>query len=145
MENFSDAHPPLDNHEAFVEADRCYFCYDAPCIQHVQHRLTFLNSFVKSPQAIWLGQQNDFRPEYSGWYALAFVPQRRFANKSVFGEVAEGKPVKIGLLQRHATDNAMSHNQFYERAASTGKKIAIVGAGPAGLPAPTVCRLMDMM
>ena len=32
-ENFADAHPPLDNHEALVEADRCYFCYDAPCIR----------------------------------------------------------------------------------------------------------------
>ena len=31
--NFSDLHPPLDRHEAFVEADRCYFCYDAPCVQ----------------------------------------------------------------------------------------------------------------
>ena len=31
--NFSDLHPPLDKHQAFVEADRCYFCYDAPCVQ----------------------------------------------------------------------------------------------------------------
>ena len=28
---FDDLHPPLGRHEAFVEADRCYFCYDAPC------------------------------------------------------------------------------------------------------------------
>ena len=32
-ENFCDVHPPLDPHEAQVAADRCYFCYDAPCIQ----------------------------------------------------------------------------------------------------------------
>ena len=31
IENFSDLHPPLGRHEAFVEADRCYFCFDAPC------------------------------------------------------------------------------------------------------------------
>ena len=31
-ENFSDLHPPLDAHEAAVAADRCYFCYDAPCM-----------------------------------------------------------------------------------------------------------------
>ena len=30
--NFSDLHPPYDGHEAAVAADRCYFCYDAPCI-----------------------------------------------------------------------------------------------------------------
>src|SRR5690606_4992153 len=31
-DNFSDIHPPLTPHEALVEADRCYFCYDAPCM-----------------------------------------------------------------------------------------------------------------
>ncbi|TIT25388.1 MAG: dihydropyrimidine dehydrogenase, partial [Mesorhizobium sp.] len=31
-DNFSDLHPPLDHHEALVESDRCYFCYDAPCM-----------------------------------------------------------------------------------------------------------------
>ena len=31
-ENFDDLHPPLDHHEALVESDRCYFCYDAPCM-----------------------------------------------------------------------------------------------------------------
>ena len=30
-ENFTDIHPPLTAHQAEVEADRCYFCYDAPC------------------------------------------------------------------------------------------------------------------
>src|SRR5690606_33289268 len=49
-------------------------------------------------------------------------------------EVAEGKPVQIGRLQRYATDTAMAqHKQFYDRAAPTGKRIAVVGAGPAGL------------
>jgi glutamate synthase (NADPH/NADH) small chain len=51
-------------------------------------------------------------------------------------EVAEGKPVQIGRLQRYATDIAMAEDkQFYKRAASTDKKIAVVGAGPAGLAA----------
>src|SRR5690606_7304318 len=51
-------------------------------------------------------------------------------------ETAEGKPVKIGRLQRYATDVAMAqHKQFYPRAASTGKRVAVVGAGPAGLAA----------
>jgi glutamate synthase (NADPH/NADH) small chain len=49
-------------------------------------------------------------------------------------EAAEGKPVKIGMLQRYATDVAMNQGvQFFERAAPSGKRVAIVGAGPAGL------------
>src|SRR5690606_28554429 len=49
---------------------------------------------------------------------------------------AEGKPVQIGRLQRYATDIAMAADrQFYERAAPTGKRVAVVGAGPAGLAA----------
>jgi dihydropyrimidine dehydrogenase (NAD+) subunit PreT len=49
--------------------------------------------------------------------------------------VAEGKPVKIGLLQRYATDTFMEREQPHQftRAAPTGKKIAVIGAGPAGL------------
>jgi dihydropyrimidine dehydrogenase (NAD+) subunit PreT len=51
---------------------------------------------------------------------------------------AEGKPVQIGRLQRYATDVAMAAGkQFYKRAAPTGKKVAVVGAGPAGLAART--------
>jgi glutamate synthase (NADPH/NADH) small chain len=47
---------------------------------------------------------------------------------------AEGKPVKIGHLQRYATDAAMRENaQFFTRGAPTGRRIAVVGAGPAGL------------
>jgi glutamate synthase (NADPH/NADH) small chain len=49
-------------------------------------------------------------------------------------ETAEGKPVQIGLLQRYATDTAMAAGrQFYERAKPTGKHVAVIGAGPAGL------------
>src|SRR5690606_3943974 len=49
-------------------------------------------------------------------------------------EIAEGKPVKIGQLQRYATDIAMAEDvQFFTRAPATGKKVAVVGAGPAGL------------
>ncbi|TGT23191.1 FAD-dependent oxidoreductase, partial [Mesorhizobium sp. M4B.F.Ca.ET.169.01.1.1] len=50
--------------------------------------------------------------------------------------MAEGKPVQIGRLQRYATDVAMSEGkQFYKRTEATGKSIAVVGAGPAGLAA----------
>ena len=48
---------------------------------------------------------------------------------------SEDKPVEIGLLQRHATDHLMAHPgaPLFTRAAATGKRVAVVGAGPAGL------------
>ena len=50
-QNFSDLHPALDGHEALVAADRCYFCYDAPCITACPPILIFPYSFAKSPLA----------------------------------------------------------------------------------------------
>jgi glutamate synthase (NADPH/NADH) small chain len=48
--------------------------------------------------------------------------------------MAEGKPVEIGRLQRYATDAGMARNAHpYSRAPSTGRRVAVVGAGPAGL------------
>ena len=135
VENFSDAHPPLDNHEAFVEADRCYFCYDAPCIQACPTSID-IPKFIRqiSTGNLAGSAKTIFDQNILGGMCARVCPTETLCEQVCVREVAEGKPVKIGLLQRHATDNAMSHNQqFYERAASTGKKIAIVGAGPAGL------------
>jgi glutamate synthase (NADPH/NADH) small chain len=61
-------------------------------------------------------------------------PTETLCEEACVREAAEGKPVKIGLLQRYATDRAMAEGkQFFKRAAPTGKKIAVVGGGPAGL------------
>ena len=63
-------------------------------------------------------------------------PTETLCEEACVREHAEGKPVQIGRLQRYATDAAMAANrQFYDRAAPTGKRIAVVGAGPAGLAA----------
>ena len=135
VENFADAHPPLDNHEALVEADRCYFCYDAPCIQACPTSID-IPKFIRqiSTGNLAGSAKTIFDQNILGGMCARVCPTETLCEQVCVREVAEGKPVKIGLLQRHATDNAMSHNQqFYERAASTGKKIAIVGAGPAGL------------
>jgi glutamate synthase (NADPH/NADH) small chain len=56
----------------------------------------------------------------------------------------EGSPVAIGRLQRHAVDALLesARPQLFTRAAPTGKKVAVVGAGPAGLAcAHTLARL----
>jgi glutamate synthase (NADPH/NADH) small chain len=69
-----------------------------------------------------------------GGMCARVCPTETLCEEACVRETAEGKPVQIGRLQRYATDAAMAAGrQFYERAAPTGKRIAVVGAGPAGL------------
>jgi glutamate synthase (NADPH/NADH) small chain len=71
-----------------------------------------------------------------GGMCARVCPTETLCEEVCVRETAEGKPVQIGRLQRYATDTAMAEGkQFYKRAASTGRKIAVVGAGPAGLAA----------
>jgi glutamate synthase (NADPH/NADH) small chain len=69
-----------------------------------------------------------------GGMCARVCPTETLCEEVCVREIAEGKPVKIGQLQRYATDIAMAENaQFFARAPATGKKVAVVGAGPAGL------------
>lgn len=134
-ENFSDHEPPLDGHEARVAADRCYFCHDAPCITACPTAIDiplFIRQIATgTPEAaattIWT--QNIL-----GGMCARVCPTETLCEEACVREAAEGKPVEIGRLQRFATDTAMAKDQHpFTRAASTGKRVAVVGAGPAGL------------
>lgn len=135
QENFSDLHPPLDRHEAAVEADRCYFCHDAPCMTACPTSIDIPMFIRQISTGNPLGSAKTiFDQNILGGMCARVCPTETLCEEVCVRETAEGKPVKIGLLQRYATDTAMdAGKQFYERAAATGKKIAVVGAGPAGL------------
>jgi glutamate synthase (NADPH/NADH) small chain len=135
--NFTDLHPPLERHEAFVEAGRCYFCFDAPC-QTACPTSIDIPLFIRE-----IGGDNPlgaaetiFSQNILGGMCARVCPTEQLCEEACVRETAEGKPVRIGLLQRYATDIAMAEEaQFFERAAPTGKRVAVVGAGPAGLAA----------
>ena len=133
--NFSDLHPPLERHEAFVEADRCYFCYDAPCIAAcptgIDIPLFIREILTDNPvgAARTIFQQNIF-----GGMCARVCPTETLCEEVCVREVAEGKPVKIGELQRYATDAVIESGKHpFVRAPLTGKRVAVVGGGPAGL------------
>jgi glutamate synthase (NADPH/NADH) small chain len=134
-ENFADLHPPFTRHEALVEADRCYFCYDAPCMNACPTSID-IPLFIRE-----IGTDNPlgaaqtiFEQNILGGMCARVCPTEQLCEEACVREAAEGKPVKIGLLQRYATDIAMREDrQFFARGAETGKHVAIVGAGPAGL------------
>jgi glutamate synthase (NADPH/NADH) small chain len=136
-ENFSDLHPPLDHHEALVESDRCYFCYDAPCMNACPTAIDIPLFIREIATGNPLGSAKTiFDQNILGGMCARVCPTETLCEEACVRETAEGKPVQIGRLQRYATDVAMSENkQFYKRADKTGKRIAVVGAGPAGLAA----------
>ncbi len=138
--NFADKEPPFDRHEAHVAADRCYFCYDAPCITacptSIDIPLFIRQIATGTPEAaaktIW--DQNIL-----GGMCARVCPTEQLCEEACVREAAEGKPVEIGRLQRYATDTLMAEGVHpYTRAAPTGRRVAVVGAGPrAGLrPSP---------
>ncbi|MCT8996826.1 NAD(P)-dependent oxidoreductase [Chelativorans intermedius] len=133
--NFADLHPPLDAHEARVEADRCYFCYDAPCMHACPTSIDIPMFIRQIATGDPLGSAKTiFDQNILGGMCARVCPTETLCEEACVREEAEGKPVQIGRLQRYATDAAMAAGrQFYERAAPTGRRVAVVGAGPAGL------------
>lgn len=136
-DNFSDLHPPLDHHEALVESDRCYFCYDAPCMNACPTSIDIPLFIRQISTGNPIGSAKTiFDQNILGGMCARVCPTETLCEEVCVREVAEGKPVQIGRLQRYATDVAMAENkQFYPRPTPTGKTIAVVGAGPAGLAA----------
>ena len=139
-ENFGDAKRPLNAHEALVEADRCYFCYDAPCMNACPTRID-IPQFIRPIQT---GDREGsaetiLEANIMGGMCARVCPTETLCEEVCVREAAEGKPVKIGLLQRYATDavigtpgNEGAPHPF-TRAPSTGRRVAVIGAGPAGL------------
>ncbi|MGR3637522.1 MAG: NAD(P)-dependent oxidoreductase [Shimia sp.] len=136
-ENFGDLHPRLDDHEALVAADRCYFCHDAPCMTacptDIDIPLFIRQISTGTPEA---AAKTIFSQNILGGMCARVCPTETLCEEVCVREVAEGKPVEIGRLQRFATDVLVETGEHpFERAEATGKKIAVVGAGPAGLSA----------
>lgn len=134
-ENFSDVHPPLDRKAALVEASRCYFCYDAPCIEACPTGIDIPSFIRKIGTDNVRGAAQDILDENILGGACARVcPTEVLCQQACVRNAQEAKPVQIGLLQRYATDAVMAADVHpFTRQAPSGKKVAVVGAGPAGL------------
>lgn len=135
--NFSDVLPPLDDHEARVAADRCYFCYDAPCVTACPTAID-IPLFIRqiqtgTPDA---AAMTIFHQNILGGMCARVCPTENLCEGACVRMDAEGQPVQIGALQRYATDGLMAQGEHpFKRGPATGKRIAVVGAGPAGLAA----------
>lgn len=134
-ENFSDIHPSLTNHQAAVESDRCYFCFDAPCVHACPTGIDIPSFIHKIRTGNTVGSAKDILDaNIFGAMCARVCPVETLCEQACVRNVGEEKPVKIGALQRYATDHVLEKDmQLFKRQAPTGWNVAIVGGGPAGL------------
>jgi glutamate synthase (NADPH/NADH) small chain len=126
--------PPLSAHEALVEANRCLFCYDAPCTHACPTHID-IPKFIKkiSTENLTGSARTILESNLLGATCARVCPVQELCEGAcVLG--AEHKPISIGRLQRYAMDDFYARKaKPFTPAAATGKKVAVIGAGPAGV------------
>ncbi len=133
--NFCEMHSPLEPNGARVEAERCYFCFDAPCIEACPTEID-IPGFIRM-----IGNHNPvgaagliLQENIMGGTCARACPVETLCEHACVRNQPDDRPVSIGLLQRYAVDQALDQQtSFFSRGAPSGKSVAVVGAGPAGL------------
>ncbi|GAA4492505.1 NAD(P)-dependent oxidoreductase [Pseudaeromonas paramecii] len=135
-QNFADSHPPLTASQALIEADRCYDCFNAPCTQACP-------AGIEVPRFIQRIAQKNIRGAAEvileanelGGICARVCPTEQLCEQACVRTAQQSKPVEIGQLQRYATDTYFADPgaPLFTRGPSSGKTVAVVGAGPAGL------------
>ncbi len=134
--NFQDIHPPFENYTAAaVEANRCIFCYDAPCMKMCPTSID-VPKFIKqiSTENIKGSAYTIFSSNIMGGGCSKVCPVEKLCEGACVYNLLEEEPIQIARLQRYATDKALQEKwPLFTRKLSAGKKVAVIGAGPAGL------------
>jgi glutamate synthase (NADPH/NADH) small chain len=140
-ENFSDIHPPFETKEAaLVDANRCLFCYDAPCTKSCPTGID-VPKFIQQITTDNLrgSARTIFLSNIMGGGCSRVCPVEKLCEGACVYNLMEEEPIPIARLQRYSTEKAIAEKwPLFERAESIGKKVAIVGAGPSGLSAAHV-------
>ncbi len=135
-QNFSDIHPPFETKDAaLVEAHRCLFCYDAPCTKSCPTSID-IPKFIKqiTTENSRGSAHTIFQSNIFGAGCSRVCPVEKLCEGSCVYNLMHEPPIPIAKLQRYATENAIEEKwPLFQRKPSTGKKVAVVGAGPAGL------------
>ena len=135
-QHFADASPRLTRTQALLEAERCLYCYDAPCATACPTSID-VPSFIKriAEDNLRGSARTILESNPLGGMCARVCPTENLCEAVCVRTTQEGTPVAIGRLQRYAVDALMDSDQpqLFTRAAATGKTVAVVGAGPAGL------------
>ncbi len=133
---FADATPRFTASQALLEAERCLYCYDAPCATACPTSIDVPSFIKRIADGNLLGSaQTILDSNPLGGMCARVCPTENLCEAVCVRNTQEDRPVAIGRLQRHAVDALMesAKPQVFTRAPATGKKVAVVGAGPAGL------------
>jgi dihydropyrimidine dehydrogenase (NAD+) subunit PreT len=135
-ENFSDIHPPFETmNAALLEANRCLFCYDAPCTKSCPTGID-VPKFIKqiTTENIRGSAHTILLSNIMGAGCSKVCPVEKLCEGSCVFNLMDEPPIPIAKLQRYSTEMAMEKKwPLFKRKPSSGKRVAIVGAGPAGL------------
>lgn len=134
-ENLADLHPLYTQYQALAEADRCYFCFDAPCMDACPTSID-VPLFIRqiSTGDIKGSAKTILNQNILGGMCSRVCPTETLCEQVCVRNEKGGNPVKIGRLQRYATDTLFDTGEkVFERQPDSGKSIAVIGAGPAGL------------
>src|SRR5678815_3884260 len=136
QENFADIRPPFENKTAaVVEANRCIFCYDAPCTKSCPTHID-VPKFIKqiTTDNVKGSAHTILSSNIMGAGCAKVCPVEKLCEGACVFNLLEEEPIQIARLQQYSTAKALENNwQLFERKPAVGKKVAIVGAGPAGL------------
>ncbi len=134
--NFAEVDPGLTSQEAVEEANRCLYCYDAPCITACPTGIDIPTFIKKIASGNVKGSAKTIMTENAVGASCARVcPTEELCEGACVLNHAT-KPIMIGNLQRYATDWAIKNEQIlFKPGLKNGKSVAIVGGGPAGLAA----------
>ena len=130
------AKPPLTAAQALVQAERCHYCHDAPCVTACPTGIDIPSFIARIAQGNLRGAASAIlQANPLGGMCARVCPTEVLCEGACVRHTLEDKPVEIGLLQRHATDALLANpgQPLFTRAERTGRRVAVVGAGPAGL------------
>lgn len=135
-DNFSDIHPPFDNEDAaLAEANRCLFCYDAPCMKSCPTGID-VPKFIRqiTTENVKGSAHTILLSNVFGAGCGKVCPVEKLCEGACVYNLREEEPIAIAKLQRYSTEKAIKKKwKLFTRKESTGKKVAVIGAGPAGL------------
>ncbi|HEX6126328.1 MAG TPA: NAD(P)-dependent oxidoreductase [Pyrinomonadaceae bacterium] len=133
--NFADINPAMTPAEALVEANRCLYCYDAPCMHACPTHIDVPGFIKKIASGNLTGSARViFDANPIGATCARVCPVEVLCEGACVEKTLLQKPIEIGRLQRYATDHALSNGrQIFEKGEANGKSVGIVGSGPAGL------------
>ncbi len=132
---FEDFKPPFDDQQAAIEANRCLYCHDAPC-QHACPTHIDIAGFIRKIATgnVRGAARTILDSNILGMSCARVCPVEVLCAGECVHNVQDVPPIAIGKLQRYATDQALAGGwQFHEAGAPSGKKVALVGGGPASL------------